>query len=160
MSAHIIEEKHTIFGKNNKFEEIISFYLIFRVFGHFYCDVVKRKCPCCLGCTKTQSPGISAVLHWQTPDVQIFVRVTFVTIVRNSYAHARNRLRMLTVLKSEAANSIILKLWKDTLPLTCKAVYGHWTVIQGQARFTKCRLLSGDTASSVKGVTTYSYKIL
>ena len=26
----------------------------------------------CLGCTKTQNPGIGTVLHWRPPDVHIF----------------------------------------------------------------------------------------
>ena len=40
----------------------------------------------------------------------------------------------------------------DNSPLTCKATYGCWTVIQGQGSFTKRGLLRGDTACNVKGV--------
>ena len=66
-----MEGKLKILETNKKSEEIISFYLIFRAFDHFYCDVVKRKCPC-LGFTKMRNPGIGTVLHWRPPDVHIF----------------------------------------------------------------------------------------
>ena len=59
-------------GTNKKPEEIISIYLIFCASGHFYCDVVKRKRPYCLECTKMRSPGIGMVLHWRPPDIHIF----------------------------------------------------------------------------------------
>ena len=72
MSVHKIEGKLKILGTNKKSEEIICIYLVFYAFGHFYCDVVKRKRPCCLECTKTRSPGIGTVLHWRPPDVHIF----------------------------------------------------------------------------------------
>ena len=49
MSTHKIEGKLKILGRNKKHEEIISFYLIFCVYRHFYCDFVKRKCPCLVG---------------------------------------------------------------------------------------------------------------
>ena len=52
LSADITDGKLKILGINEKSEEIISF-LIFCASGHFYCHVVKKKCPCCLGCTKT-----------------------------------------------------------------------------------------------------------
>ena len=61
-----------ILGINKKSEDIITFYLIFHVFGHFYCDVIKRKHSCLFGYTKTRSPGIGTVLLWQPPDVHIF----------------------------------------------------------------------------------------
>ena len=67
-----MEGKLKILGTNKKSEEIISFYLIFRAFDHFYCDVVKRKRHVCLGFTKTRNPGIGTVLHWQPLDAQIF----------------------------------------------------------------------------------------
>ena len=61
-----------ILGTNNKSEEIINGYLIFCTFSHLYCDVVKRKRPCCLECTKMRNPGIGMVFNWQPPDVHIF----------------------------------------------------------------------------------------
>ena len=61
---------------------------------------------------------------WTTPSV---------TLVRNSYVHARNRLHMLMVLQSEA------EIWMckvmDRWPLTRKVAYGCQIVIQGQGCF-------------------------
>ena len=46
LSAYITEGKLKILRTNKKSEEIISLYHVFRAFGHFYCDVVKRNHPC------------------------------------------------------------------------------------------------------------------
>ena len=62
LSTHIIEEKLKILGISLKSKEIIHIYFIFCALGDFYCDVVNRKRPCSLGCTKTRSPGIGTVL--------------------------------------------------------------------------------------------------
>ena len=48
-STHIMEQKLKILGTNKESAKIISFYLVFRAFDHFYCDVVKRKRPCLFG---------------------------------------------------------------------------------------------------------------
>ena len=57
---------------NKNSEEILHFYLIFCVIIDFYCNVVNKNVHVWLGCTNTQNPGISTVLHWRTPDVHIF----------------------------------------------------------------------------------------
>ena len=58
--------------RNQKYEDILSFYCIFRAFGSFYCDVVILNVHVCLGRTKTRSPEFGTVLHWRPPDVHIF----------------------------------------------------------------------------------------
>ena len=63
-----------------------------------------------------------------------------VTVVRNSYAHAWNRLCMLTVPKSVAEILNCLCKVMDGSPRTRKAAYGCQRAIQGQGRFTKCGL--------------------
>ena len=67
-----MEGKLKILGTNLNWEEILYVYLIFCVFGDFYCDVLYRKRPCLVGKSKMQSPGISTVLHWQLSNVRIF----------------------------------------------------------------------------------------
>ena len=67
-----MEEKHKILEPNKKSEETVHILLILCAFGELYCDVVKRKRPCLLGCNKTQNPRIGTVLHWRPPDVYIF----------------------------------------------------------------------------------------
>ena len=39
-----------------------------------------------LGCTKTWSPGIGTVLHWQPTDVHIFDTNPFLLIIQTSHA--------------------------------------------------------------------------
>ena len=58
--------------RNQKYEDIIPSYCIFRAFGSFYCDVVILNVHVCLGRTKTRSPEFGTVLHWRHPDVHIF----------------------------------------------------------------------------------------
>ena len=58
--------------KNQKYEDILPFYCIFRAFGSFYCDIVILNVHVCLGRTKTRSPEFGTVLHWRPPDVHIF----------------------------------------------------------------------------------------
>ena len=58
--------------RNQKYEDILPFYCIFRAFGSFYCDVVILNIHACLGRTKTRSPEFGTVLHWRPPDVHIF----------------------------------------------------------------------------------------
>ena len=58
--------------RNQKYEDIIPSYCIFRAFGSFYCDVVILNIHVCLGRTKTRSPEFGTVLHWRHPDVHIF----------------------------------------------------------------------------------------
>ena len=71
--THINEGKLKILDRNQKYEDIICFYCIFRAFGSFYYDVVMiPNVHVCLGCTKTRSPEFGMVLHWRPPDVHIF----------------------------------------------------------------------------------------
>ena len=48
-STHKMEGKLKILEINQKSEEIIHIYLVFCAFRGFYCDIVKRKCPCLVG---------------------------------------------------------------------------------------------------------------
>ena len=73
-----------------------------------------------------------------------------VAVVRNSYAHAQNRLHMLAVPKSEVETSYILKLRRDSQGNG--RFYGCQTMIQGQVMFSQMRVTADDTACSVKGV--------
>ena len=55
-------------------------------------------------------PCVTVVkLHQKTTESQ-----PSITVVRNSYVHVQNRLHLLTVPKSKAKNSNVLKLWKDS----------------------------------------------
>ena len=56
--------------RNQKYEDILPFYCIFRAFGSFYCDVVILNVHVCLGRTKTRSPEFGTVLHWR-PSLNI-----------------------------------------------------------------------------------------
>ena len=65
--------KVKIYEIKQKSEQITLFYAI--IFEHFWTFIaisLRRNVHVCLGFTKTQSPGIGTVLHWQPPDVHIF----------------------------------------------------------------------------------------
>ena len=74
-----------------------------------------------------------------------------VTVVRNSYVHARIHLRMLMVPNSEAEILKLSKLPKvmDGLPLTRKFANGRHP---RTGTFHQMVLTAGDTSRSVKGV--------
>ena len=78
-----------------------------------------------------------AVFHRKTTESQPWTTPS-VTIVKNSYV--QNRLRMLTVLKSEVETSNRTHKVMDGSPLTRKGINERQTVIQGQGRFPKCGL--------------------
>ena len=85
---------------------------------------------------------------WTTP---------LVTMVRNSYAHARNHLRVLAALNSEAE---ILKIWKQPRDSQGSEQFatdsqGHIWMLDGDPRtemFHQTRVTAGDTACNVNVV--------
>ena len=50
----------------------------------------------CLGCTKTRSPRIGTVLHWQPPDVHIFDTDPSLILINNG-----DRLNVLLLLQGQ-----------------------------------------------------------
>ena len=95
--------------------------------------------------------------RWPNPNLMYTLDHTLVTVVRNSYAHARNRLRMLMVTKSEAETSNISKFQSDMQgngPFTTDS-QGPIQTSDSDPRtwmFLQTRVTAGNSACSVTGV--------